>query len=60
MRTMLVAFCIAALGALAATVFPVQPLRTCKVCEESCCPKTNNCSCLHVDTCTCITGIAHE
>lgn len=28
--------------------------RKCKVCEESCCPKRNNCSCLHTDACNCV------
>lgn len=27
--------------------------RRCSLCNEACCPKTRNCSCLHTDSCTC-------
>lgn len=39
--------------------FSPPPTRNCKACDEKCCPKTRNCSCLHVDTCTCITAPCH-
>lgn len=40
-------------GCSSARVAEAPRLRTCKVCDENCCPKTKNCSCTHVDACNC-------
>lgn len=54
MKTILVLLVLAVAGAAVISIAATPLERNCKLCEESCCPKKNNCSCLHTDSCSCV------